>query len=228
METRKRPDLRLITFVQRVTWFLGQPFRLFFDIRAHIPHQQLRDYRRQGGRRPLILAASHELDFDPWLVQIASGFRTWSALAPVRALGTQDWTGLYRRLRRLIFVLYWLFGVVRLPPRSRALTREGKLRPVLDALRQGDVVGIFPEGHVRRPGEPSIRPFRVGVVILHRETGAPIVPLAIRVEPKRWRKRFLLWAGEPVMIPEVLDLEESAEWLRERIRELYERTKELR
>lgn len=228
MVHRNRPDRRLITFVQRLTWFLGQPFRLFFDIRAHLPHEQLRDYRRQGGRRPLIIAASHELDLDPWLFQVASGFRTWSSLAPVRALGTQDWTGLYQRLRRLIFVLYWLYGVIKLPPRTRALSREEKLRPVLDALHRGDVVGIFPEGHTRRPGEPSIRPFRVGVVILHRNSGAPIVPLAIRVEEKRWRRRFLVWAGEPVTIPEELSLEEGAEWLRGRVRELYERTKELR
>lgn len=224
----RRPDFRLITFVQRVTWFLGQPFRLFFDIRARVPHQQLRDYRRQPGSRPLILASSHELDFDPWLVQIASGFFTWSALAPVRALGTQDWTGLYRRIRQLIFILYRLFGVIRLPPRSRALTREEKLGPVLDALRGGDVVGIFPEGHTRRPGEPSLRPFRVGVVVLHRETGAPIVPLAIRIEKKRWRRKFLLWMGEPVTIPEELGLDEGAEWLRGKIGALYERTKELR
>lgn len=226
METRQ--DRRLITIVHRVTWFLGQVFRLSFDIRAHIPHEVLRDYRRQGEGRPLILAANHEIDLDPWLVQIASGFRTWSALSPVRALGTQDWTGLYRRIRRLIFGLYRLFGVIRLPPRSQQLGREAKLQPVIEALRQGDVVGIFPEGHTRHPGEPVLRPFRVGVVILHRTTGAPIVPIAIRIEPKRWRRKFLVWAGEPVTIPEDLDLEQGAEWLRGRIRTLYERTKELR
>jgi 1-acyl-sn-glycerol-3-phosphate acyltransferase len=108
------------------------------------------------------------------------------------------------------------------------MSRHEKLAGVLEALRRGDVVGIFPEGHTRRPGEPPLRPFRVGVVLLHRATGAPIVPMAVRVEPKRWRRKFMLWAGEPVMIPEGLDDEASAEWLRERIGELYERTKGLR
>lgn len=213
--------------VQRASFVLGQALRLFFDLRARVPHRRIRALRRRPAT-PLILAANHEVILDPWLLLVACGYRTWSAMAPVHALGTQDWTGVYRRLRRLIFVLYKLYGVIRLPPRSRQLSREEKLAPVIEALRRGDVVGIFPEGHMRRPGEEPVRRFQHGVVLLHRRTGAPIVPIGLRVEPARRRRRFMAWVGDPVMIPAELDDTDAAEWLRTRIRTLYERARELR
>lgn len=214
-------------FVQRASFFLGQPLRLFFDLRAHVPHREIRALRRRPAT-PLIVAANHEVILDPWLLLLACGFRTWSAMAPVHALGTQDWTGIYRRLRRWIFVLYRLYGVIRLPPRSRDLSREEKLAPVIDVLRRGDVVGIFPEGHMRRPDEEPVRRFQHGVVLLHRRTGAPIVPVGLRVEPGRRRRKFMAWVGEPVAIPAELDDADAAEWLRARIRTLYARARELR
>lgn len=154
---------------------------------------------------------------------IAFDYRTWRSLAPVRVLGTRDWTGWYHRFRWLFRGLYRLYGVVELPPRSRRATREEKLRGLLDALAHGDVVAIFPEGHVREPGEPPVRPFEPGVAVLHRRSGVPVVPLGIRLdEPKRRRPRFTLIVGAPVAIPEDLDLDESAEWLRQRAVELVE------
>jgi hypothetical protein len=45
--------------------------------------------------------------------------------------------------------------------------------------------------------------------------------MAIRLEPGRFRRRFEVAVGRPVAIPEGLDLEASAEWLRRRTRELY-------
>lgn len=209
----------LITFTQRLSWLLGQGLRVAFSVRpVRYPHGPI---RRERGR-PLILAPTHEHVLDPWLVIIAFDFATWRALTPLRILGTRDWTGWYQRFRWLIRGMYRLYGVVELPPRSRRAGREEKLRGLVRALDRGDVVAIFPEGHVRRPEEPPLRPFEPGVVHLHRRSGAPVLPMVIRLGPKRWRRRFELTVGEPVAIPEGLDLEAGADWLRERTRRLYE------
>ncbi len=45
-------------------------------------------------------------------------------------------------------------------------------------LAEGDVVGIFPEGKLTTTGD--INPFRPGIERLVKETGAPVVPLALR------------------------------------------------
>lgn len=208
----------MTTAAQRFTWVLGQGLRLAFRLRARYPGERLR--RRSG--EPLILAPTHEHVLDPWLVLSALDYRTWRALTPVRILGTQDWTGWYRRFSWAIRALYRLYGVVELPPRSREATREEKLRGLFDALDRGEVVAIFPEGHVREPGEPPVRPFEPGVVLLHRRSGAPVVPMAIRLGSRKrfGRRPFTVALGEPVAVPEDLDADASAEWLRERTRRL--------
>jgi len=66
--------------------------RLKFSVRAVDPRGPLR--RRPG--EALILAPTHEHVLDPWLAVIAFDYRTWRSLAPVRVLGTRDWTGWYR------------------------------------------------------------------------------------------------------------------------------------
>ena len=216
-----RIDRRVIIAAQRFTWFLGQALRLVFRLGVSYPEGRLR--RRPG--EPLILAPTHEHVLDPWLVLSALDYRTWRALTPVRILGTRDWTGWYRRLSWAIRALYRLYGVVELPPRSRKATREEKLRGLFDALDRGEVVAIFPEGHVRLAGEPPVRPFETGVVLLHRRSGAPVVPIAVRLCTQGpGRQCFSVAVGDPVAIPRSLGVDASAEWLRERARQLYGRT----
>lgn len=52
------------------------------------------------------------------------------------------------------------------------------LSAALDALKRGEIVGIFPEGDVEASPDGSPRRFRIGVGRLAQETGAAIVPVA--------------------------------------------------
>lgn len=208
----------VMTVTQRLSWLLGQALRLGFRLRARFPDGPLR--RRPG--EPLILALNHERVLDPWLAISAFDWGTWRSLAPVRILGTRDWTGPYRAIAWLSRLMYRLYGVIELPPRSAGASREEKLSGLLAALRRGEVTAMFPEGHVRGPDEPPVRPFQVGIVELHRRSHAPIVPMAIRVGQRRLRGPFDLVVGRPVTIPDHLGPEAAAEWLRARVRELHE------
>jgi 1-acyl-sn-glycerol-3-phosphate acyltransferase len=49
---------------------------------------------------------------------------------------------------------------------------------VAKALRQGDVVCIFPEGRITDSGEMA--PFRPGLKRILEETPVPVVPMALR------------------------------------------------
>jgi 1-acyl-sn-glycerol-3-phosphate acyltransferase len=58
------------------------------------------------------------------------------------------------------------------------------LRKALRRLRDGDVIGIFPEGRVVRPGERSdVQP---GAALLAVHTGAPVVPVRIEGSARAW------------------------------------------
>src|SRR5438034_158203 len=81
----------------------------------------------------------------------------------------------------------------------------------------------FPEGGLWKESSPPVGPFAPGAVYLQRQSGAAIVPMAVWMDKPRWpRRRYILEVGDPVYVPESLDLEAGASWLRERVLELHE------
>jgi 1-acyl-sn-glycerol-3-phosphate acyltransferase len=56
------------------------------------------------------------------------------------------------------------------------------LRDAVQALRDGAVIGIFPEGYIERPPE-QLLPFQPGIGLLIRRSSAPVLPVLIRGTP---------------------------------------------
>ena len=210
---------------QHVSWLLGQLLRVRYSIRARRPAGL---FERDSGHC-LILAPTHQTYLDLWLLMVALGYRRFRALVPVRTLGTQDFRSpLLQWLRPLIKIIYWLEGVIELPPEERDdRSLPEKLRGLLVALNEGDVVAIFPEGEVRREREPPVGEFAPGVIYLHRRAGAPVVPIAVWVSERKWpRRRYAVRFGRPVQVPGHLDQDAGAAWLRERVLALYGEAKQ--
>jgi 1-acyl-sn-glycerol-3-phosphate acyltransferase len=210
---------------QYVSWLFGQLLRVRYSVRARRPAGLF----ERDSERCLILAPTHKTYFDLLLLMIALGHRRFRALVPVRTLATQDFRSpLLRRLKPLIRIIYWLGGVIELPPEEREdRSLPEKLRGVLVALNEGDVVAIFPEGEVWKRREPPVGEFAPGVIYLHRKSGAPVVPIAVWTSERKWpRRRYAVQFGRPVQIPGHLDQDAGAVWLRERVLELYERAEQ--
>jgi len=215
----------IIVGSQYVFWLLGQVLRLRYDIRAHRP-----DGISEHDESCLILSPTHKSVFDPWLLMIALNYRHLRTLIPIRVLATQTFTGRLRWLRwfkPFIKIMYWLAGVIKLPPEDHGDGFHGeKVRGLLVALKAGEVVAIFPEGEIWRRQEPPIGEFAPGVVYLQRKTDASILPIAVWMGQRTWpRRRYVVQFGRRVQIPEDLDLETGAAWLREQVLELYEQAK---
>jgi len=207
---------------QSITWLVTQLLKLRFDVEKHRPSGLF----ARGRERCLILAPTHQSLLDPFLIVSAMRYRQWRTLIPLRTLATQTFDGPLRWFKPLIRILYRLEGGVELPPKEEGNTLPEKLQGILDALREGDVVMIFPEGEIWKERVPPIGKFAPGVVYLHRKSGAQIVPMAIWMSERRWpRRRYVVEIGNPVEIPQSLDLEAGASWLRERTLELYEQVK---
>lgn len=80
------------------------------------------------------------------------------------------------------------------PVRRGTIDREA-LRHALAVLERGDLLGIYPEG--TRSTDHQVQSARAGVVLLAKQSGAPIIPVAITGMERVFRREFP-WLGRPV------------------------------
>ncbi len=141
----------------RVIQGLSRPaFAILFRLRRH-------GHRVIPAEGPAILAANHVSYLDPGMV---------GSTCP-RIVRFLIHHGVFRKPGQRWFYRAMLsIPVDRTGPQARAALRAG-----LAALRSGEVIGIFPEGGRVIPGsEPPL----IGVALLARRSGAPVIPVGIR------------------------------------------------
>ena len=97
---------------------------------------------------------------------------------------------------------------------------------VVDRLKSGKAVVMFPEGQVNRGGGQDVRAFKSGVILMAHRAGAPILPVYI-VRREKWYKPQYVVTGEPFdvrsaigPIPTMEQVDKVCEVLREREMEL--------
>lgn len=160
----------------------------------------VRDYRGQDNiptHGPVIVAANHISDADPFVLGdfLLQRGRHTHFLAK-HALFTVPGVGWF--LRRALMI----------PVRRGSALAANALTEATAALRAGAAVGIYPEGEESL--DPTYWPMtgQPGVAALARETGAPVIPVAVwgtqhirgRTRSAHlWpRSHVCVWAGEPV------------------------------
>ncbi len=95
-------------------------------------------------------------------------------------------------------------------PVKRGAADRGAIRQAIDELKAGHVLGIFPEGTRAEPG--TLLPAERGFALIAKQTGIPIVPIALegtdRVHPKHakrlHRAPVTATVGRPVTAAEML------------------------
>ncbi|MEO8344383.1 MAG: MFS transporter [Betaproteobacteria bacterium] len=79
-------------------------------------------------------------------------------------------------------LLNWVFRTMNAipvaPGREDAAVKESAFVTAASALREGEIVGIFPEGKLTDTGE--MYPFRGGIERMVRDTPVPVIPMALR------------------------------------------------
>jgi len=148
-------SVRLLFLV--VAWAM---FRFRVEGAEHLP-----------GAGPGVLVAPHRSWLDPACVGAA-------CRRPVRFLILD--TVYRRRWAR------WFYRLMRSIPVSAGCGPETvtSLRDALRALRQGQLIGVFPEGRVftrERPG-----PLHPGAAMLAARAGAPVIPVFIEGSSDAW------------------------------------------
>ncbi len=115
---------------------------------------------------PLIVVSNHTSGADPLLVQAALRFEVRWLMAADMMVG-------------LLGPLWRWSGVI-------GVDRSGRdRRSVLEGvrhLREGGVIGVFPEGGIERPAQ-HVLPFHGGVGFFVKKTGARVLPVIIDGTP---------------------------------------------
>lgn len=130
-----------------------------------------------------IVASNHDSFFDPMFIMVAVWYRRMRIVA-TSDLFAHKILGFFLRLVRTIEV-------------DKKNFNFNTFRTVTDALDEGEIVTIFPEGSINKTGEESVRVFKSGAVLMAQKAGAPIVPIYID-QRAHWYNRQRYVVGEPI------------------------------
>jgi 1-acyl-sn-glycerol-3-phosphate acyltransferase len=151
----------------------------------------------------LVVAANHDSILDPFVLAAA----IWR---PTRYLGKAE-------LWHVPLLRFWLDSVEAIPV-ERGRSDVGAIESAIAALEAGEVVGIFPEGGVKREG-----PWLRGAARLALATGAPLLPVRL-LETRRALgrgnvgfPRLAALIGEPIAVERTEPTVELARALTDRL-----------
>jgi 1-acyl-sn-glycerol-3-phosphate acyltransferase len=162
-------------------WLLRSPFIPFSTIRVFHPERA----RIQG---PCLLASNHISHFDPpFISTVVRRHIHWMATA-----------GLFANR----FVGGWLRAASAFPV-DRSKADRTSVKTALERLKQGHIVGVFPEGGIR-DGDRSIlggAPMIPGLGAMAEMSNAPILPCLILGSDRLYaRSSYRLFRRVPVWI----------------------------
>ena len=142
-------------------------FRVYFFLYHRVSVRGFSDLKKflaDSGGKPVILAANHESYLDPPLVGM---------LFP-NAIRFIAWDGVFKF--RPFAALLRALGAVPVSQENKN-SAASLLRDVMEFIKQGFSVLIFPEGE--RTHDGNMGPMEGGVSLISSKTGAPIVPVWI-------------------------------------------------
>ena len=158
--------------------------------------------RIRGGA---LIASNHSSHMDPVYLQFAVGYRRQRFVCM-----KEFFEGPVSR---------WFFTHFLCIPVDRENASMKTVHEVVDALREGWIVSIFPEGHITQ-GETEM--FKTGIILMASQSECPIIPVYIR-RPERWWNRLRVCIGEPIDViracggkPNLRQMREISEMLREK------------
>ena len=152
---------------------------------------------------PLVIAANHDSILDPFVLAAAIS-------RPTRYLGKAE-------LWRVPLLWRWLDSIEAIPV-ERGRSDVGAIESAIAALEAGEVVGIFPEGGVKREG-----PWLRGAARMALATGAPLLPVRLLETRKALGRRqvgfprLAVLIGEPIAVERTEPTVELARALTDRL-----------
>lgn len=169
--------MKLYSFIR---FLVVLPVRLLFNLRVK--------GRRNIPKEAFVLCANHVSAVDPLLLAIAFP-------VPIRFVGKEEVleNGFFRLIAKID-------GLI---PIARGTADLKAMRACMNAIKDGDNVGIFPQG-TRTHGIPQPESALPGTGLIMLHTKAPVVPVSIITKDSRVRvfRKCTVVIGEPILYEE--------------------------
>ncbi|MCL6533500.1 MAG: 1-acyl-sn-glycerol-3-phosphate acyltransferase [Armatimonadetes bacterium] len=205
-----------------LTFYLAYAFcKVFFGLALRFPFLawiRIENRHRMPRRGGLIVIANHRSLADPVVLWYASP-RHLCFMGRADILQIPIISAIARLVRMI-------------PVRQRSADRRA-LMEAIQAVQRGEALCIFPEGELSETGE--LMPFLPGVLLILRQTKAPVLPVGLmnteklvpygKLYPKVAFTVITVRFGEVIPAEQVLalpDTEAQLEFLREQVRRLVE------
>ena len=127
----------------------------------------------------------------------------------------------------------WFFRKILCIPVNKQNVSTETFHTVVDVLKEGRIVGIFPEGCVNDDNS-TVKTFKSGAVLMAMKGNVPIIPIYV-APPRKWYSRLVYVIGEPIRledicegVPTLKNIDEISEKLRLKeleLMEIYEKWK---
>lgn len=164
------------------------------------------DAARKKIRGGALLIANHHTLFDPVHIMMAIWYRRHHFVC---------YKELYDKAK-------WIFKPFMCIPIDRNNFSFDSFHKIIDSLRSGQLVCMFPEGRISRNINGRLTDFKSGMVLMALKSKRPVIPIYIR-EKKHFYSRLVSVIGEPVDIcalcgesPDFSQIEKAAEILRQK------------
>ena len=137
-------------------------------------------------RTAALVVGNHNTFYDPIALMVAMYY------SRLRFVATEElFEGKFKR---------FLFGkVFRCIPIDRQNMRMQTFRQVNSALKNNEIVAMFPEGHVLTDEQSQSGAMRSGMVLMAAQGKCPIVPVYM-LAPAKWYHRLRIAIGEPIQV----------------------------
>lgn len=121
-------------------------------------------------------------------------------------------------------VARWFLLQLHTIPLSRGKGDIKAVKTAIQALKDGRMLGIFPEGTRSKDG--SILPFQQGAALLSMRAGVPVIPVYIKGGYKLFRQ-VRVYVDKPVMLKEIVGEKTSGEAIKKATEYLHDKMVEL-
>lgn len=167
-----------------------------------------------------VAVSNHSGFFDPILLMLAFWRRN------MRFWATQDFFD--RKSTRWLFKYF--FNAI---PVNKENLKLETVRETITALKNDELVAIFPEGTVNTEHPDEILTFKVGAALMAFKGDAPMISIYAPRRTSPWRRQIILM-DDPITLDEIMgrkatrqDLQAISAYLQEKEKRLMERYQEL-
>ena len=187
----------------------GWPLFIWFRIKKIYVNDAAKKKIRKGGA---LVISNHILYSDPMVLHSAFWYRRLHFVVMKELFDN--------KFRAFFFKNSGCIPVDREKPSLKTL------REIVQRLEGGNMIAIFPEGHISWGTNP-MSPFKSGAVLMAYQANVPIIPVYREIRENVWKRQRIVY-GEPINLREKFGENMGMDKIEEATKYLFEKEQELK